>query len=113
MDLKFEDLPQAVAQLIEQNNLILEAIQGTDLTNESNSQILTLNKICELLELKKQTIYSYVSKGLIPYYKKAGKLYFIKDEIIEWITFKSGESKLKGVRYHQNGRLRDRGFKKI
>lgn len=53
MDLKFEDLPQAVAQLIEQNNLILEAIQGTDLTNESNGQILTLNKICELLELKK------------------------------------------------------------
>ncbi|WP_394369632.1 helix-turn-helix domain-containing protein [Echinicola shivajiensis] len=75
--------------------------------------MLTLNKICELLELKKQTIYSYVSKGLIPYYKKAGKLYFIKDEITEWITSKPRASKLKGVRYHQNGRIRDRGFKKI
>lgn len=63
MDLKFEDLPQAVTHLIEQNKLILEAIQGTELTNQTDSQVLTLNKICELLELKKQTIYSYVSKG--------------------------------------------------
>ncbi|MBD8489206.1 hypothetical protein IFO69_10660 [Echinicola sp. CAU 1574] len=54
-----------------------------------------------------------MSKGLIPYYKKAGKLYFIKDEITEWITSKPEASKLKGVRYHQNGRLMDRGFKKI
>ncbi|GGF49894.1 helix-turn-helix transcriptional regulator [Echinicola rosea] len=113
MDLKFEDLPTAIAQLIEQNKLILESIQGAELTNQSSGQILTLNKICELLELKKQTVYSYVSKGLIPYYKKAGKLYFIRDEITEWITSKPAKSKLKGVRYHQNGRLRDREFKKI
>lgn len=35
--------------------------------------------------LKKNTIYSMVSKKEIPYYKNGKKLYFKKDELVEWI----------------------------
>ncbi|GGF22332.1 helix-turn-helix transcriptional regulator [Echinicola rosea] len=75
MDLKFEDLPQAVSQLIEQNKLLLKAIHENDFSEKPAEEVLTLSRICELLELKRQTIYSYVSRGLIPYHKKAGKFF--------------------------------------
>ncbi|UCS94014.1 helix-turn-helix domain-containing protein [Echinicola marina] len=113
MDLKFEDLPTAIAQLLAQNKLILEAIQEIALSEQPSGQVLTLNKICDLFELKRQTIYSYVSKGIIPHYKKAGKLYFIKDEILDWITSKLSNPKIRGVRIHENRLFRDRGFNKI
>tara|TARA_R110002051_G_C8664477_1_gene489495 strand:- start:424 stop:612 length:189 start_codon:yes stop_codon:yes gene_type:complete len=62
MELKFEDLPDAVSQLIEQNKLILKLIQEVNLSKENDEEVLTLTRICEFLELKRQTIYSYVSK---------------------------------------------------
>ncbi|KQC31839.1 hypothetical protein AAY42_17290 [Flagellimonas eckloniae] len=38
-----------------------------------------------------QTIYKDVQSGNIPYYKKGGKLYFLKSELLEWV--KSGKMK--------------------
>lgn len=66
MDLKFEYLPQAISQLIEQNKLLLKAIREYDFSEKPIEEVLTLSRICELLELKRQTIYSYVSKNLFP-----------------------------------------------
>ncbi|WP_439487219.1 helix-turn-helix domain-containing protein [Algoriphagus sp.] len=85
MELKFEDLPEAVSQLIEQNKLILKLMQEANFPKENDEEVLTLTRICELLELKRQTIYSYVSKKQIPYHKKAGKLYFFRKEILAWV----------------------------
>ena len=85
MELKFEDLPDAVSQLIEQNKLILKLMQEANFSKENDEEVLTLTRICELLELKRQTIYSYVSKKQIPYHKKGGKLYFFRKEVLVWI----------------------------
>lgn len=112
MHLKFEDLPNAIGQLIEQNNLILEILRESGISQKPKEQILTLEGICTLLELKKQTIYSYVSKGIIPYYKKAGKLYFIREEIENWITSKQKSSRIEGVVFTPIRNYKDRGFKK-
>ena len=66
--------------------LILETstIDGFD-------SVLTIEETSSFLHVKKQTLYSYVSKGLIPNHKKAGRLYFLKNELIDWI--KSGNKR--------------------
>ncbi|UCS92205.1 helix-turn-helix domain-containing protein [Echinicola marina] len=112
MNLKFEDLPDAIGQLLEQNNEILEILRESGIYLKPKEQILTLEGICDLLDLKRQTIYSYVSKGIIPYYKKAGKLYFIRDEIENWIVSKQKLSRIGGVVFTSSRNYKDRGVKK-
>ncbi|WP_339881375.1 helix-turn-helix domain-containing protein [uncultured Algoriphagus sp.] len=108
MDLKFEDLPDAISQLIDQNNLILTRIQHTIPSFAENEEILTLSRICDLLELKRQTIYSYVSKRKIPYHKKAGKLYFFRQEIEEWIKAGTKDLFLDVVQFKSKKKYVDR-----
>ena len=86
----FDSLPQAISSLADElkqiKSLILESstIDGTD-------SLLTIEETSEFLHVKKQTLYSYVSKGLIPHHKRAGRLYFLKNELIDWI--KSGNKR--------------------
>ncbi|RAI88510.1 helix-turn-helix domain-containing protein [Algoriphagus yeomjeoni] len=111
MELKFEDLPHAIAQLIDQNSLILTRIQEAVASDLGNEEILTLGRICELLELKRQTIYSYVSKGKIPFHKRAGKLYFFRQEIKEWLKGETKDSLVEGISFNPKRKFRGRGFK--
>ena len=112
MELKFEDLPDAISQLIEQNKLILKSIQEASFSKGTYEEVLTLSRICELLELKRQTIYSYVSKKQIPFHKKAGKLYFFKKEIIDWIETKN-RGTVEGIKFNPKRKLEDRKFRKL
>lgn len=50
--------------------------------------IMDINEVSKLIGLSKPCIYAYVQKDKIPFYKKYGKLYFIKSEIINWIKEK-------------------------
>jgi excisionase family DNA binding protein len=92
--ISFDNLPLAISSLAEEvkqiKALILESstIDGTD-------SLLTIEETSEFLHVKKQTLYSYVSKGLIPHHKKAGRLYFLKNELIDWI--KSGNKRVFDV----------------
>lgn len=83
----FESLPKAMASLFEEvkqiKTLILESSTG-----QPGDQLLTITETGEFLHVQKQTLYSYVSKGIIPHHKRAGRLYFSKSELIDWI--KSG-----------------------
>jgi len=47
--------------------------------------LITINELSEYLKIKKSTLYSWASSGLIPSYKLNGVLRFEKDEIEEWI----------------------------
>lgn len=80
----FESLPRAVSLLYEEvkqiKSLILET-SGTD----SGDQVMTIQETAEFLHVKKQTLYAYVSKGLIPHHKRAGRLYFSKNDLVQWI----------------------------
>ncbi len=49
-------------------------------------EILTITDASELLNLAKPTIYGLTSKGEIPYFKKAKKLYFKRSELLEWLN---------------------------
>ena len=47
---------------------------------------MTLNQVSEILQLSKATIYSYTSKGILPFLKlRNRKLYFKRDDIINFV----------------------------
>lgn len=82
--INFESLPKAVGLLFEEvkqiKSLILESSTG-----QPGDQLLTIQETAEFLHVQKQTLYSYVSKGLIPHNKRAGRLYFSKNDLIQWV----------------------------
>ncbi|WP_274476589.1 helix-turn-helix domain-containing protein [Mangrovimonas aestuarii] len=47
---------------------------------------LDINEAAALLGKAKQTIYGLVNRKQIPFHKKGNKLYFIREELIEWVT---------------------------
>lgn len=57
-------------------------------TNEesiSRSEPLDLEQVCRLTKKARSTIYRHCSKGTMPCYKNGKKLYFFRDEVMEWI----------------------------
>lgn len=100
MNLKFEDLPEAIGELIEQNRQILKLVLEKQTGKSAEEEVMTLSDVCEFLELKKQTIYTYASKRQIPFHKKAGKLYFFKEEIMNWIKTGKQERLVTGVKFN-------------
>lgn len=50
-----------------------------------DKRIWLIDDVIEATGLKKQTIYNKVSKAEMPYRKRGKKLYFIPNEIIDWI----------------------------
>ncbi len=92
--ISFNNLPEALfkifGELTDLKSLILESS-----TKEAGDRLLTIQETSEFLHVQKQTLYSYVSKGIIPNHKRAGRLYFSKNELIEWI--KSGNKRAFNV----------------
>lgn len=52
---------------------------------ESRRVPVNIDRVSELSNLAKPTIYGLVSAKKIPYAKQGKKLYFFEDEIIDWI----------------------------
>jgi excisionase family DNA binding protein len=88
----FNDLPLAVSQLHDKVNnierLLLE--RSTDPHSESD-QLLTIQQAGDLISLSVPTIYGLVSRSEIPVNKMGKRLYFSRQELIDWI--KSGRKK--------------------
>lgn len=83
-EITFDSLPKAMASLFEEVKQIKSLILDTS-TKEAGDQLFSIQETAEFLHVKRQTLYSYVSKGIIPHHKRAGRLYFSKSELIEWI----------------------------
>ena len=91
--LKFENLPNAVAELIkgqsELKALYLNKVQPkTEIETPLN-----IKDVSKLTELSVPTLYGYVQRNEIPYYKKGNRLKFFKSEIVNWIK----EDKVKSI----------------
>lgn len=50
-----------------------------------DNQILRIEQVKEMLQFSEAHIYRLVSLKEIPAYKKGKTLFFMKDEIIEWL----------------------------
>jgi excisionase family DNA binding protein len=85
-DVNFNNLPKAVAYLISE---IAEL--KLLLSNHPDPAIpiripIGINEVSQLIGKAKSTIYTLVRNRKIPCYKNGNKLYFFKDEILEWIS---------------------------
>ena len=88
-ELSFNELPQAVAALIEKIDGLTELVRNRN--DEENSkeeeQWFNLEQLCAYLPDKpeKSTVYGWVSDNLIPYNKTGKKLRFLKSKIDAWL----------------------------
>ncbi len=51
-------------------------------------KLLDIHQISVLLNTKKKTIYDWIHKRKIPYYKLEGSLRFKESEILQWLESK-------------------------
>ncbi len=86
--LTFEELPDAVARILESVSTIESKLETRQ---HQNSNWLSLDQLCDFLPNSpaKSTIYAKVAAREIPHKKEGGKLLFHKDEINEWLNTKS------------------------
>ena len=79
------DLPNAVAELQKGQSEILALLLNKAETQAEIETPINIKDVSKLTELSVPTLYSYVQRNEIPYYKKGNRLKFFKSEIIDWI----------------------------
>jgi excisionase family DNA binding protein len=50
----------------------------------ANARFLTVEELAEMLRVEVRTVYSWVSKGRVPFRKAGRRTVFLLDEILEW-----------------------------
>jgi len=83
-EIKFENLPQAVGELFYKLDKI-EQLLNNQINQPETDNLLTIQEAGELLKLTVPTLYGYVHRSEIPYSKSKKRLWFSKQELIEWI----------------------------
>lgn len=85
--LSFEQLPDAVAKLSfqigELQKLITERNEPTP--EQPKDVLFTVEQAADFLTLSVPTIYSKVSRRELPYMKRGKRLYFSKDELLQYL----------------------------
>jgi len=61
--------------------------------NPEADQLFSTSQAADFLKLAKPTVYSMVSRGFLPANKRGSRLYFLRQELIEWV--KEGKKKNK------------------
>ena len=59
--------------------------------SETDDQLFTIKQAAKFLNLSVPTLYGYVHRAEIPVCKRAGRLYFYKHELTDWL--KAGRKK--------------------
>jgi len=82
-----------IAELMEKavKKAILESAPLLVEKKSDSDNLLSIAEACSLLKLAKPTIYYLVQHSRIPFMRQGKKLYFLKDELIDWL--KSGRKK--------------------
>ena len=61
--------------------------------SSDTDEVLDFEATIKLLGVSKATLYKWTSEGIIPHNKPGGKLFFIREDLIQWI--KSSKVKTK------------------
>lgn len=59
----------------------------------ASKRVFTIQEAAKFTNLTERTIYKKTSQGEIPHYKQAGKLYFDRVELEDWLLENKGFSK--------------------
>ncbi|MCG8827619.1 helix-turn-helix domain-containing protein [Tenacibaculum dicentrarchi] len=84
---------QIDARLSNIENLILSLNQTPTNQPQELEEPINIKEVAKLTELSVPTLYGYVQRNEVPYYKKGNRLKFFKSEIIDWLK----EGKVKTV----------------
>ena len=85
--LSFNDVPQALAHLINKVVKIETLLIEKQPQTEEADKWLNLNDLCNYHpdHPAKPTVYTWIGQRSIPYHKKGKKLMFLKSEIDNWL----------------------------
>lgn len=85
--LTFDELPEAIASIGERLSRIELLLTVKQPEKEPVNQWFDLPELCLYLPDKpaRQTVYDWVTKGLVPYHKGGKKLRFLQSEIDAWL----------------------------
>ncbi|WP_431164729.1 helix-turn-helix domain-containing protein [Tenacibaculum halocynthiae] len=85
-EISFDKLPQAVAKLLNEVKSIKSLVVESQRIQLKEEKIpIGIDEACKLIGKAKPTVYTLVRKRIIPSYKNGKKLYFFKEELLEWI----------------------------
>lgn len=88
-ELSFNELPGAVAELIQKVDELKELVlnRNDEENKKEEDQWFNMEQLCAYLPDKpaKSTVYGWVSDNLIPYNKTGKKLRFLKSKIDAWL----------------------------
>ncbi len=85
-NISFDNLPQAVAHLVNELETIKSLVEKSQRPQVKEQRIpIGIDEACKLIGKAKPTVYTLVRKRILPSYKSGKKLYFFRDELLEWI----------------------------
>lgn len=79
----FEDF---ASELFKQIARIEQKVADQPLNSDVAQHLLTIEEAAAFLHLSKQTLYRKVSKGEIPHMKRSKRLYFSKENLIDYVS---------------------------
>ena len=95
--IKFEDMPKALAYLIEKVEELDRKLESLGDTSSSGKDVwMSIHDLCEYLPTRPatQTVYGWTSAHLNPNHTKGKRIMFLKSEVDKWLI---GEQ-LKSIR---------------
>jgi len=95
----FNDVPVLLANIDEKLGVIVDWIQK-GASRQDPHAILTIDEAVAFTGYSKSAIHSATSKDTIPHFKRGNKLFFFKDELVEWL--KSDNRPKRGKRFLVN-----------
>ena len=84
-NLRFQQLPEAVSQILTTLQRVEELLLEKHVAEENSADLLNVTEAAAFLNLTVSTIYTKVCRGEIPALKPGRRLYFDKKELIDWI----------------------------
>ena len=95
----FNDIPVLLARIDDKLGIIAAWIQN-GASQQDPHAILTIDEAVAFTGYSKSAIHSATSKDTIPHFKRGNKLFFFKDELVEWL--KSDNRPKRGKRFLVN-----------
>lgn len=95
----FNDIPVLLARIDDKLGIIAAWIQN-GASQQDPHAILTIDEAVAFTGYSKSAIHSATSKDTIPHFKRGNKLFFFKDELVEWL--RSDNRPKRGKRFQVN-----------
>lgn len=75
-----EDFKALVAEIVQE---ALAELRDKDDTPAPDDDYITISDVCRLLKRSRPTIHQWKKKGILPFYRLGGNVYFKRHEVLE------------------------------